>query len=135
MRGASCREFRASFLGYFETPRSVCFEPKIACSTRQLAAAPGNDLTASHPNSNWVFRGYSPGRHIHGSSLRSRLKTVFSTRAARLGTLHELTKLGPVPIIADALGYHPSTIERHAIGSASTYAEYIAAARELRQTS
>jgi hypothetical protein len=27
----------------------------------------------------------------------------------------ELTKLGPVPIIADALGYHPSTIERHAI--------------------
>ena len=79
--------------------------------------------------------GYSPGRHIHGSSLRSRLKTVFSTRAARLGTLHELTKLGPVPIIADALGYHPSTIERHAIGSASTYAEYIAAARELRQTS
>ncbi|MEV5961158.1 hypothetical protein AB0L70_05305 [Kribbella sp. NPDC051952] len=28
---------------------------------RQLAAAPGNDLTASHPNSNWVFRGYSPG--------------------------------------------------------------------------
>jgi hypothetical protein len=55
--------------------------------------------------------------------------------SARLGTLHELTKLGPVPIIADALGYHPSTIERHAIGSASTYAEYIAAARELRQTS
>jgi hypothetical protein len=39
-----------------------------------------------------------------------------------------------VPIIADALGYHPSTIERHAIGSASTYAD-IAAARELRQTS
>jgi hypothetical protein len=87
------------------------------------------DLTASHPNSNWVFRGYSPGRHIQGSSLRSRLKSVFGTRAARLGTLHELTKLGPVPIIADALGYHPSTIERHAIGSASTYAEYIAAAR------
>ena len=46
-----------------------------------------------------------------------------------------MTKLGPVPIIADAVGYHPSTIERHAIGSASTYAEYIAAARELRQTS
>lgn len=102
---------------------------------RQLAAAPGNDLTASHPNSNWVFRGYSPGSHLHGSSLRSRLKAVFSTCAARLGTLHELTKLGPVPIIADALGYHPATIERHAIGSASIYAEYIAAARDLRQTS
>jgi hypothetical protein len=82
-----------------------------------------------------MFRGYSPGRHIHGSSLRSRLKTVISTRAARRGSLHELTKLRPVPIIADALGYDPSTIERHAIGLASTNAEYIAAARELRQTS
>lgn len=102
---------------------------------RQLAVAPGKDLTASHPNSNWVFRGYSPGRHIHGAILRSRLKSVFSTRAARLGTLHELTKLGPVPIIADALGYHPSTIERHAIGSASTYAQYIAAARDQRMSS
>jgi hypothetical protein len=29
---------------------------------RELAATPGNDLTAAHPNSNWVFRGYAPGR-------------------------------------------------------------------------
>lgn len=98
---------------------------------RQLAAAPGNDLTASHPNSNWVFRGYSPGQHIHGASLRQRLKVVFSTQAARLGTLHELTKLGPVPMIADELGYHPATIERQAIGSASAYSQYIAARRQL----
>lgn len=62
--------------------------------------------------------------------MRNRLKTVFSTRAARLGTLHELTKLGLVPIIADALGYHPSTIERHAIGSASAYARYLAVRHE-----
>jgi hypothetical protein len=45
------------------------------------------------------------------------------------------TKLGPMPIIADALGYHPSTIERHAIASASTYAEYVAAARQQRRNS
>jgi hypothetical protein len=35
-----------------------------------------------------------------------------------------------VPIIADALGYQPSTIERHAIGSTSAYAQYIAAVRQ-----
>ena len=29
---------------------------------------------------------------------------LFSTRAARLGTLHELTKLAPVAIISEALG-------------------------------
>lgn len=97
---------------------------------RELAANPGNDLTASHPNSNWVFRGYSPGRHVDPGHLRGRLKDVFSTRAARLGTLHELTKLAPVAIIADALGYSPATIERHAIDSATAYASYIAAVRD-----
>ena len=55
-----------------------------------------------------------------------------NTRAARLGTgtLNELTRLGAVPIIAGALGYQPSTIERHAIESASAYAKYIAAVRQ-----
>jgi hypothetical protein len=42
--------------------------------------------------------------------------------------------LGPVPIIADALGYHPSTIERHAIGSASVYSEYIAARHDMARS-
>ena len=101
---------------------------------RQLAARPGYDMTAAHPNSRWVFRGYSPGRHIHPASLRIRLSGIFSTRAARLGTLHELTKLAPVAVIAEALGYSPATIERHAIGSAATYAQYIAAAREQRSS-
>jgi len=27
---------------------------------RELAARPGNDLTAAHPSRNWVFRGYPP---------------------------------------------------------------------------
>jgi hypothetical protein len=36
-----------------------------------------------------------------------------------------------VPIIADALGYHPSTIERHAIGSASVYSQQADARRDM----
>lgn len=61
-------------------------------------------------------------------SLRDRLRRrVFSTRAARLGTLHELTKLAPVAIIAEALGYSPKTIETHATASGADYARYIAA--------
>lgn len=94
---------------------------------RDLAANPGNDLTAAHPNSNWVFRGHSPGRHVHGSQLRNRLRHVFGTRAARLGTLHELAKSAPVAILAEALGYSPATIERHAVDSATAYARYVAA--------
>ncbi|WP_457967282.1 Fis family transcriptional regulator [Arthrobacter sp. D1-29] len=93
---------------------------------RELAASPTHDQTAAHPNSNWVFRGGSPGRHLQASTLAQRLSTAFSSRAARLGTLHELTKLAPVAIIAEALGYSPATIERHAIDSSANYAQYIA---------
>jgi hypothetical protein len=98
---------------------------------RQLAAHPGHDLTAAHPHSNWVFRGHSPGQHNDASHLRTRLRHVFSTRAARLGTLHELTKLTPVAILADTLGYSPATIERHAVDSATAYARYVAARRQI----
>lgn len=56
---------------------------------RELAVNPGNDLTAAHPDSNWVFRGYSPA--------------------------------APVAIVAEALGYHPTTMERHAVDSATAY--------------
>jgi hypothetical protein len=91
-------------------------------------------MTAAHPRSRWVFRGYSPGRHLEPGTIRNRLSDIFSTRAARLGTLHELTKLAPVAVIAETLGYSPTTIERHAVGSAVTYAQYVAAAREQRNS-
>jgi hypothetical protein len=47
------------------------------------------------------------GRHVDASHLRRRLRQVFSTRAARLGTLHELKKRPPVAILAEAIGYSP----------------------------
>lgn len=81
--------------------------------------------SVSHPNSNWVFRGGSPGRHLRASTLTQRLSMAFSSRAARLGTLHELTKLAPVAIIAEALGYSPATIDRHALASSANYMEYV----------
>lgn len=95
---------------------------------RELMAQPEHDQTAAHPNSRWVFRGHSPGQHINAMSLRDRLRGhLFSTRAARLGTLHELTKLAPVAIIAEALGYSPRTIETHAAASGADYARYVGA--------
>lgn len=108
----------------------IALPDPLAQPWRELAANPGHELTAAHPNTKWVFRGTSPGRHIHPGHLTTRLSKLFSTRAARLGTLHELTKLAPVAIIAETLGYSPTTIERHATDSASAYARYIAAVNE-----
>lgn len=48
-------------------------------------------------------------------------------RAARHGNLHKLTKLAPVAIIAETLGYSPTTTERHAVDSSAAYARYMAA--------
>ena len=82
---------------------------------------------AAHPNSNWVFPGYSPGRHLDAGYIAGRLRASVGARAGRLGTLHELSKLAPTAVIAEVLGYSPATIERHAIGSAANYATYIQA--------
>lgn len=96
-------------------------------------ATPGHDQTAAHPNSNWVFRDHSPGGHINAVTLRARLRRhVFNTRAARLGTLHELSKMAPVAIIAEALGYSPKTIESHATASGADYARYVGAIIDSR---
>jgi hypothetical protein len=109
---------------------AIALPPPLHGPLRQLAGAPTHSRTSAHPNSPWIFRGNQPGQHITAAHLRQRLTRVFSARAARLGALHELTKLAPIPIIAEVLGYAPATIERHAIGSASTYSPYVAALRE-----
>ncbi len=105
----------------------IALTPPLDEPWRELAATPTHHQTAAHPNSNWVFRGGSPGRHIQASTLTHRLSKAFSSRAARLGTLHELTKLAPVAIIAEALGYSPATIDRHALASSANYMEYMSA--------
>ena len=73
-----------------------------------------------------MFPGLTPGRHIQASSLREQLQVVFGPQAARLHTLHELTKLTPIATIAEALRYATKTIEQHARASATTYTQYVA---------
>src|SRR5262249_38992756 len=55
-----------------------------------------------------------------------------SPRAARLGTLHELTKPAPVAIIAEAPRLTPKTIEAHAPAWGADYARYVGAIVDRR---
>ncbi|WP_306914757.1 MULTISPECIES: hypothetical protein [unclassified Arthrobacter] len=57
----------------------IALPDPLAQPWRELAANPGHSQTASHPNSKWVFRGISPGRHIHPGHLTVRLGRLFST--------------------------------------------------------
>lgn len=107
-----------------ETP--IALPAPLDQPLRQLHAEPGHGRTAAHPNTPWVFRGDSPGRHLSAAHLRYRLKTVCPTRPSRLGTLGDLTKTTPIPVLAEILGYNPTTLERHALAVATTYGHYIA---------
>jgi hypothetical protein len=99
----------------------------LSCSVSQFRKRTANSNAHHSP---WIFRGHAPDKPISAGYITTHLKDVFSSRAARLGTLHELTKLGPTPIIAEALDYSPTTIEKHRIDSAAAYSQYIAAIRE-----
>ena len=101
---------------------------------RQLQANPTNSNTAAHPNSKWVFPGYTPGQHLSVNHFRHWMKQFFSVRAARLGTLQEISKMEASVIIADALGYSPAAIERHAVQASANYARYIGEIREHRES-
>lgn len=92
---------------------------------RKLAdTAPGR--TAAHAaGSRWVFPGQVPGAHVSATTVVNRLRKHFSARAARLGTLREITKTTPASIVADVLGYPASTIELHAKLASADYTRYI----------
>jgi len=95
---------------------------------RQLATRPGFDMTAAHPCSPWVFRGYSPGHPQKPAKRHLQHPCSAPRHAARTG------KAGSGGGHREALGYSPATIERHAAASAATYARYVAAAREQRNS-
>lgn len=61
------KEFVAITLGTVET----ALTQPVDKPWHELAASPTHDHATAHPNSNWVFRGGSPGRHVRASTLTS----------------------------------------------------------------
>lgn len=92
---------------------------------RDLATNPGRANTAAHRDSPWIFRGAMPGNHITAMQMRQQLRPLFSSLAARLGTLTELSRQTPVAVLAEALGYTAATLEKHAAVSGADYGKYV----------
>jgi AraC-like DNA-binding protein len=109
--------------------QDVALPPPLDEPVRHLANNPLHANTAAHPNSPWVFRGTKPGQHSSPAALRLRLRNTFASRAARLGTLHELTKTTPIAILADGLGYSPATLERLGVDAGQNFSRYVAVPR------
>lgn len=103
----------------------IRFDDPLDNPVRELAANPGHTNTAAHSDSPWIFRGAMPGKHIDPVYLRQELRPLFSSLAARLGTLTELSRQTPAAILAEALGYTAATLEKHAAFSGADYGEYV----------
>ncbi len=103
----------------------ITLPPPLDEPFRALHTNPSHNQTAAHPNSDWIFPSTKPGHHIGPQTMSTRLKQLYAARAARLGTLQEITKTTPIAIIAQSLGYSPSTIETHSVSAATQYGRYM----------
>lgn len=102
----------------------ITLAPPLDQLVRDLAAGPGHQQTAAHPDSPWVFRGTKPGSPINAMHLRQRLRPLFSVIAGRLGTITELSRTTPIAFLAETLGYAPAVLEHHATTAGADYGTY-----------
>jgi integrase len=90
-----------------------------------------NIATAGNSDSRFLFVGYTPGKPLNPNHLARRLRqNGIDLRAAKAATLRELVQEIPPPVAAQALGYRPQTMERHAAQAGNTWASYPAHRRQ-----
>jgi hypothetical protein len=88
--------------------------------------------TAINANSTWLFPGNSPNQHVVDIQLHRRMAALGISAKDRQAALHQLVREVPAPVVARALGYHPSTTTKAAATLATDWAAY--AALRSRQT-
>lgn len=82
--------------------------------------------TALHPTSPWLFPGHAPMQHLDPLQLRNRLHRVGVWGSGRQAALHQLAVDVPAPLLAEALGYHRTTLTRRVSEMGIDWANYAA---------
>ena len=83
-------------------------------------------LRATNPGSRFLFPGRRPGQPIHPYTLYPALQELgVPTQIARISAVRQLVLQAPAPVIAQALGYHPTTAHRHAADAGGTWTRYV----------
>jgi len=80
--------------------------------------------TLSNATSAWLFPGRFPGDHLSPGQLRWRLRQLGVRIAGRQASLARLVAEVPSPVLAEALGYHPTTTARKAAQLGTDWAHY-----------
>ncbi|WP_250285753.1 site-specific integrase [Frankia sp. CiP1_Cm_nod2] len=89
------------------------------------AAQRSNMNTATNPDSRWLFPGRRAGQPMHPGSLLDHIRTLgIPNQAARTAALRQLVLQAPAPVVAQALGYHPTTTQWHRADAGGTWTHY-----------
>ncbi|MET7667338.1 hypothetical protein [Micromonospora luteifusca] len=90
----------------------------FAALLRQLVADAGQPPAL-------LFPGRLAGQPVAYQTLHRRLQKLgFSIKEARISALRQLVLQAPAPVVADALGFHPTTATRQVTNAGGTWSRY-----------
>lgn len=90
-------------------------------------AARPNLMTATNPNSQWLFPGRRAGQPLHPTSIRLHLHTLgIPNMPGRSRALREMLLQAPPAVVAGMLGYAAGPAEAIAAEAGTTYKQYAA---------
>jgi hypothetical protein len=83
------------------------------------------ELAASARDPGWLFPGRNAGQPVTYQTLHHRLRKLrFPISQARISALRHLVAQVPPPVIADALGIHPTTANPQAVNAGTPWSRY-----------
>ncbi len=81
--------------------------------------------TATNPNTEWLFPGQHAGQPLTPGSFKLGFAQLgIPTTQARTAAFRQLVLQAPAPVIAQALGYHSQTAEKHFSDAGATWSRY-----------
>jgi hypothetical protein len=98
--------------------------------SQHLAARP-NLMTATNPNSRWLFPGRRAGEPMHPTTFRLRFQKLgIPNLTGRSRALRAMLLQAPPAVVAGMLGYRPDKAEEIARGAGATWKRYAAGSHD-----
>ena len=84
-----------------------------------------NMRTATNRNARWLFPGRRAGQPLTTRTMGPLIRDLgVPTVPGRLAALHQLVLQAPAPVVAQALGFHYTTTQRHHAAAGGTWNRY-----------
>lgn len=84
-----------------------------------------NMRTATNRNARWLFPGRRAGQPLTTRTIAPLVRDLgVPTVPGRLAALHQLVLQAPAPVVAQALGFHYTTTQRHHAAAGGTWNRY-----------